>query len=222
MGANFPLVSVITPAFNAAATLPRAFRSLQTQTLEKWEHIVVDDGSTDDTADAIGAFDDGRLKPLIRTANRGTGAALNAGIRRAQGRYLAFLDADDEFLPTHIASHLQSMEDDPRIDLLWGGMELVVKDEEQAWIPDLIRGHGYIHATECVVQGTLFVRRNVLDSVSFSEDRSVWYQDFDFLRRAELAAFECRRFDLPTYRYYRDSGSSLVDRVKAEMDTPAE
>jgi GT2 family glycosyltransferase len=102
-------------------------------------------------------------------------------------------------------------------DLLWGGIELVVGDEEQAWVPDVSRGHGYVHATECIVQGTLFIRRHVFDSMTFSEDRCVWYQDFDFVRRAESASFECRRFELPTYRYYRDSGNSLVDLAKADM-----
>lgn len=214
----FPWVSVITPAFNAAATLPRAFRSLQVQTFDDWEYIVVDDGSADDTARVAGQFSDARLRPVIRTTNRGPGAALNAGIARARGRYLAFLDADDEFLPTHLASHVLRMENELSVDLLWGGIELVVKDEEQAWVPDVLRGQGYVHATECIVQGTLFIRRHVFDSMSFSEDRCVWYQDFDFVRRAESAQFGCRRFDLPTYRYYRDSGNSLVDRVKTKMD----
>jgi glycosyltransferase involved in cell wall biosynthesis len=216
-----PWISVITPAFNATATLPRAFRSLQSQTFGQWEHIVVDDGSTDDTAKALCEFTDVRLRPVIRTVNRGPGAALNAGIARARGRYLAFLDADDEFLPTHLASHVLRMENEPRIDLLWGGIELIVKHDGQAWVPDVARGHGYVHATECIVQGTLFIRRHVFDSMSFSEDRRVWYQDFDFVRRAESAKFECRRFDLPTYRYYRDSGRSLVDRVKTSIDAGA-
>jgi len=216
-----PWVSVVTPAFNAATTLPRAFRSLQSQTFGQWEYIVVDDGSTDHTAKAIGGFTDARLRPVIRTVNRGPGAALNAGISRARGRYLAFLDADDEFLPTHLASHVLQMENQPRIDLLWGGIELIVKHDGQAWVPDVARGHGYVHATECIVQGTLFIRRHVFACMSFSEDRRVWYQDFDFVRRAESALFDCRRFHLPTYRYYRDSGHSLVDRVKTIMDAGA-
>jgi glycosyltransferase involved in cell wall biosynthesis len=217
LSSGAPWVSVITPAFNAAATLPRAFRSLQAQTFAHWEYIVVDDGSADDTAKVIGEFTDARLRPVIRTPNRGSGAALNAGIARAKGRYLAFLDADDEFLPTHLASHVLRMENEPSVDLLWGGIELVVRDEDQAWVPDVSRGRGYVHATECIVQGTLFIRRYVFDSVSFSEDRSVWYYDFDLVRRVESASFECRRFELPTYRYYRDSGNSLVDLAKAKM-----
>ena len=183
-----------------------------------WEYIVVDDGSADQTAEIAYGFGDPRVRTLVRIANSGTGAALNAGVRQATGRYLAFLDADDEFLPEHLAAHVKVMEDEPKIDLLWGGIELVVKEESQAWVPDLDRGQGLIHVGECVVQGTLFVRRPVCDAVLYSEDRSVWYQDFEFMQRVKAAGFNVQRFRLPTYRYYRDSGSSQMDRAKANWD----
>jgi glycosyltransferase involved in cell wall biosynthesis len=213
-----PSVSVITPAFNAAATVERAWRSLETQTFTDWEYIVVDDGSTDHTSEIVSSFDDPRLCPLVQIANSGTGAALNAGIRQATGDYLAFLDADDEFLPEHLATHVAVMEHQPAIDLLWGGIELVVKEESQAWVPDMDRGQGLIRVSDCVVQGTLFARRPVCRAILYSEDRSVWFQDYDFVQRLRAAGFNVQRFHQPTYRYYRDSGSSQVDSVKATWD----
>ena len=193
----------------------RAFRSLQAQTFRDWEYIIVDDGSTDNSAQIIAETPDPRLKTVVRTANRGAGAALNVGVERATGRYLAFLDADDEFLPAHLEAHVALMENEPGIDMLWGGIDLIVKDEDQSWVPDVLRGYGFIHVSDCVVQGTFFVRRRVFDSVRYTEDRSVWYQDFEFFKRVESASFKCQRFPLPTYRYYRDTGGSQVDRVKA-------
>ena len=210
-----PLISVITPAFNAAKTIVRAYDSLLSQTFRDWEYIVVDDGSGDGTEGMVRQFHDARVRKLTRIANSGTGAALNAGARQATGRYLAFLDADDEFLPTHLAEHVEIMERDAGIDLMWGGVELVIKDESQAWIPDLVRGLGLIHVSECVVQGTIFVRRAVFDAVAYSEDRSIWYQDFDFVQRVRAANYRVERFHSPTYRYYRNSGSSQIDRAKA-------
>ena len=183
---------------------------MQAQTFADWEYIVIDDGSTDETPDVVAGFPN-----VIRNANRGSGAALNTGIARATGRFVAFLDADDEYLPNHLETHLSLLQSEPGIDLLWGGIELVCDDEYQALVPDVRRGRGLIHARECVVQGTLFVRRRVFESIRFSEDRSVWYYDFDFVRKVETAGFVCRRFDMPTYRYYRNSGHSLVDRAKA-------
>src|ERR1700722_4279819 len=95
-----PKVSIILPTFNRADTIVRAIKSAQAQTYQDWELIVVDDGSTDNTALLIGGMD--RRLVLIRQENRGFTEARNAGIRAASGNYLAFLDSDDEFLPHHL------------------------------------------------------------------------------------------------------------------------
>ena len=93
-------VSVVMPAYNAASTIGSAMRSVALQTHRDWELIVVDDGSTDQTAElaAAAAAADRRIR-LIRQRNQGVAAARNAGIEAATGRYLAFLDADDTWLP---------------------------------------------------------------------------------------------------------------------------
>ncbi|MDQ7782108.1 MAG: glycosyltransferase [Desulfomonilaceae bacterium] len=96
-----PHVSVIIPTYNRAHVLGRAIRSVLTQTYRDFELIVVDDGSTDDTA-GLQALRDGRVT-LVRQANRGVSAARNAGIRRSRGALLAFLDSDDEWLPDKLA-----------------------------------------------------------------------------------------------------------------------
>jgi glycosyltransferase involved in cell wall biosynthesis len=95
-----PKVSIILPTFNRADTIVRAVKSARAQTYQDWELIVVDDGSTDDTAALIGGMD--RRLTLIRQENRGFTEARNTGIRAASGDYLAFLDSDDEFLPHHL------------------------------------------------------------------------------------------------------------------------
>ena len=95
-----PKVSVILPTFNRADTILRAIESARAQSLQDWELIVVDDGSTDGTADILDGLDS-RLV-LIRQENRGFTVARNTGIRAARGEYIAFLDSDDEFLPHHL------------------------------------------------------------------------------------------------------------------------
>lgn len=93
--------SVVVPLYNKAATIRRALRSIQSQTFPDFEVIVVDDGSTDSSASEAEAFlreGDSRFR-LIRQSNQGPGAARNRGIADAQGDVLAFLDADDEWLP---------------------------------------------------------------------------------------------------------------------------
>lgn len=103
-------VSVVMPAYNTEATILSAMMSVRLQTCQDWELIVVDDGSTDGTAELAqaAAATDGRIR-LIRQCNRGVAAARNAAIEAATGRYLAFLDADDAWLPDKLSRQLSFM-----------------------------------------------------------------------------------------------------------------
>src|SRR5262249_53633735 len=94
------LVSVILPTYNRRETIRAAIASVQRQTFVDWELIVVDDGSTDDTVELIQGCDP-RLV-LVRQENRGVNDARNTALLRARGRYIAFLDSDDEWLPHHL------------------------------------------------------------------------------------------------------------------------
>ena len=111
--AEFPVtVSVITPAYNAAQVLARAVNSVQMQTLVDWEMIIVDDGSSDSTyalaqSLALGAP---RVVVLRHEAGQGAAAARNTALETARGRYIAFLDADDEWTSTKLAQQIEAMQ----------------------------------------------------------------------------------------------------------------
>lgn len=90
-------ISVIIPTFNRSAMLQRALQSVLEQDHPSFEVIVVDDGSTDDTISRIPTG--GRVKLLVHPSNRGVSAARNTGITYCSGRYVAFLDSDDYWLP---------------------------------------------------------------------------------------------------------------------------
>jgi glycosyltransferase involved in cell wall biosynthesis len=96
-----PFFSVIVPVYNRAATLATALRSVLEQSCQDFEIVVVDDGSTDDPKAVIDAMADPRIR-YLRQDNRGGGAARNAAIDAARGRFIAPLDSDDVFLPTHL------------------------------------------------------------------------------------------------------------------------
>lgn len=114
------LVSVIIPAFNAAATIGRALASVRAQDGVGVEVIVIDDASKDNTAEVVRA----EIRPgenislLQLPANSGASAARNAGIRLARGAYLAFLDADDIWLPGKLQRQVAAIETDPGITLV--------------------------------------------------------------------------------------------------------
>ena len=102
-------VSVIIPLYNKAPYLRRALDSIAAQTFADFEVIVVDDGSTDDGATIVEKYPDSRFR-LIRQANAGPGAARNAGIAQARGELIAFLDADDEWLPEFLYESVRLLE----------------------------------------------------------------------------------------------------------------
>src|SRR5690349_17735421 len=104
-----PTYSVIIPAFNAAATVGRAIDSAVSQTLPPVEVIVVDDGSRDDTFSAASKFG-GNVK-VIRQTNAGPGAARNRAVSESTGEWLAFLDADDSWLPHKMERQFKSHAD---------------------------------------------------------------------------------------------------------------
>src|SRR5262245_39247658 len=103
-GSLQPLVSVVIPAFNAGQTLARAVRSALTQDWARKEIIVVNDGSTDDTHRVAESFGDS-LRCLAQP-NGGIAAARNRGIEESRGEFIAFLDADDEWLPSRLSACL--------------------------------------------------------------------------------------------------------------------
>ncbi|HYB27421.1 MAG TPA: glycosyltransferase [Solirubrobacteraceae bacterium] len=107
-----PRFSVVIAAFNAAGTVSSAVRSVLTQTNPDLEVIVVDDGSTDGTDDVVRRIDDPRVRYLSQP-NRGPAAARNAGIEQARGKYVAFLDSDDLYLPSFLERGERALKETP-------------------------------------------------------------------------------------------------------------
>ena len=108
-------ISVVIPAYNAGRYIGRAIDSVLAQTRPAEEIIVVDDGSTDHTAEIAGAYGD-RIR-FIRQENAGASVARNTGIAAATGNWIAFLDADDEWLPEKLRLQTEHLERNP--DLTW-------------------------------------------------------------------------------------------------------
>jgi glycosyltransferase involved in cell wall biosynthesis len=96
------LISVVLPSYNRAGTLPRAVASVLQQDYRELELIVVDDASSDDSAQALAAIADPRLRTLRLARNSGPSAARNRGVEEARGEWVAFHDSDDEWLPGHL------------------------------------------------------------------------------------------------------------------------
>jgi len=101
------MVSIIMATFNRAATLPRAIASVLGQSHSDLELIIVDDGSTDSTADILRRLDDPRVRSFALPSNRGVCAAKNAGLEQIRGDWFTILDSDDEIVPDALSAMLE-------------------------------------------------------------------------------------------------------------------
>jgi len=158
-----PLVSVVIPAYNAGRTLADTVESVLAQTLDDLEILVVDDGSTDATATVAGGF--GGPVRCISKANGGVSSARNTGVEAAQGRYVAFLDADDLWESDKLERQVEILESDPEAGACYTGIRRVddglqtVGESPAKTYPDLCRAlllfSGVVNISSSVVRRSL-------------------------------------------------------------------
>lgn len=106
------MISVITPTYNRAHTIRKAIDSVMAQTYEDWEHIIVDDGSTDNTKHIVEAVKGSRVR-YLRQNNGGPSKARNLGISKANGKWIMYLDSDDQLLPECMCTTMEWLEKYP-------------------------------------------------------------------------------------------------------------
>lgn len=185
-------VSVVIPAFNAQDCVGRAISSILNQTLAVLEIIVVDDGSTDATERAVGLFRN-RVR-YFRQPNTGCSSARNRGIREARGEWIAFLDADDEWLPEKIRLQIDILSRFPRLRWVSGN---VLQARAGKCYPGVVHpaikadleGGGIVRLFHALSEGLLFatpsfvIHRDVFSTVRlFDEslrtagDRDMWWR----------------------------------------------
>lgn len=155
-----PLVSVVMTAFNASATVERAVRSLLAQTLRNIEIVVVDDRSSDGTAEVVAALsrEDGRVRLLRLAANRGTYWAKNLGLHHARAPVVALSDSDDVSHPDRLARQYKALMADPRRLVCYANYRRVTPDGT------VVPNRGVEHRLGFI---TLMARKRLFDIVGF-------------------------------------------------------
>jgi len=116
---NTPEISVIIPAYNSAKYLAESILSVINQSFNSWELIVVDDGSTDNTAEIANNYLTDQRITLIRQLNKGVSAARNAGIKIAKAKFITFLDADDYYLPHNLQEKYNVLVKNSSVDFVY-------------------------------------------------------------------------------------------------------
>jgi glycosyltransferase involved in cell wall biosynthesis len=184
-----PLVSVIIPTFNRAKLCARAVRSALAQTYSPLELIVVDDGSTDGTAEAI-ANEFGDSVIVLRQRNSGVSAARNAGMVRARGQYIAFLDSDDLWEPSKLDQQVDWLERHPDFGMVLCNIAVRGVDGANAGVidrrPRLPRDGAIlvdVIRNPSLVPSTVLIRRQVYEKLGGFDPQLRTAEDLDFHMR---------------------------------------
>lgn len=161
-----PRISVVVPAYNVARYVGEALQSLCAQTMQDFEAIVVDDGSTDATADAITPFlSDPRFR-LIRQSNGGLAAARNTGIASARAAYISLLDSDDRYRPAYLERMLARIEREPQVAFVTCDAESFCEGSDHRQI----FSHRYRQAEPVTLQGVLTDQTRVFGLCTIRSD----------------------------------------------------
>lgn len=159
-----PVFSVVIPTYNRAKIISRAIQSILNQTFGEFELVIVDDGSIDGTGEVIKQINDPRLC-YFRQENRGVSAARNAGVKSARGKYIAFLDSDDEALPEWL-KHFANSFGAGEAGVVCAGVKVANAKEhdETVWLPRN-RGPVYDNQTCLFLSGAFAIRREIFEAV---------------------------------------------------------
>ena len=191
--ASGPIASIVIPTYNRAELVLRAIASVQRQSLDDWELLVVDDASTDDTKARVDELADPRIEYLRRDINGGVAAAQNTGLDRAAGRFVLFLHSDDELKPEFLRRLSATLDRaSPAIGGVEAGVEVIESGSTTQRRPYLEGGDDrtLLAFQSGVHISTLLLSREVAADLRFDESlRTVEDRDFciRLLRRTTLA-----------------------------------
>jgi glycosyltransferase involved in cell wall biosynthesis len=221
------IVSIMMPAYNAERFIGQAIESALVQSYPYWELVVVDDGSTDQTSKIVTGFADTRIK-VFHQSNGGEAAARNTALRQMTGEYLAFLDADDLYLPEHLESTVDYLQSHPEYDAVYSdGFYIDEKGSQLKGLSsrrrgpfdgdifeEMVRASDVFGAPVCVLLRSAVIFKNHLDF----DPEIVIGPDWDFfVRLAEVARIGFIRQPTCLYRIHTTNISTRVGVQKRKL-----
>lgn len=207
-----PFFSIVITTYNRFELLKRAIQSLLNQKELFWEGIIVDDGSTDETFSFCIALcrRDQRFSYIYKQ-NEGPAFAREVGIKLSKGKYITFLDSDDEYESEHLILRKRLLIENPFIDFLYGGYRVI----GSKFVPDMYNPNKLISLDECVVGGTFFIRSSVIDrlggipKIEYGEDAKL----YELVKSKGLIV---KKVDFPTYIYHREHEFSRTKNYSSD------
>lgn len=205
-----PRVSIITPTYNRAGFIAEAVESVLAQTMPDWELLIVDDGSTDNTLEALVSYGkDSRIQYMYQT-NQGQGAARNAALAKANGEFIGFLDSDDIWMPDKLERQIACFEDHPDVHIVHGDETIMDEGGREVSRINMSRYSGRITpqllADNSVSITTALVRRECFVTLGHFDTRYEVADDYELWLR-----FSAR------YRFHYDPRLVAGYRVMADQ-----
>lgn len=210
-----PEISIIISVYNRKRTFYKALDSILNQSFQNFEIIVVDDGSSDNFHNKLLSYIkyDYRIKYLTHS-NRKTPLSLNSGMKLADGKYITFLDSDDEYEKNHLLERVKYFKKYRNVDLVHSPAN-IIGNEKDMFVPDARNTKKLIHLKDCVIGATLFGKKEVFLNLNGFKDK--YSYDSDFVKRADKM-FYVSKLESKTYIYYRNSKDSILTNLKKAID----
>ena len=176
--------SVIIPLYNAERYISRTLQSVLSQTYKNIEIIIVDDESPDDSVKVCQQFTDPRIK-IIHQKNRGLAGSRNTGIRNASGEYIAFMDADDIWLPEKLAKHIAHLENNPEVGVSFSRSAFIDENDKPLGIYQITKLRDItpldILCRSPIGNGSAAVfKKAVFDDIKFQDNLYGYVEDYYF------------------------------------------
>ncbi len=183
-----PTVSIVIPVYNRADMIHRALASALAQSFTDFEILLVDDGSTDGTLSVLRSYTDPRIRIIELAVNGGAACARNVGIRAARGEMVAFLDSDDEWLPTKLAEQVAAFENAPAgMDISCTDLYLHLLDDgkivEKRHTVPTDWSEAMMAGCDLSPGSTLLARSTAFDRIGLLDETMRRFEDWDWLVR---------------------------------------
>jgi glycosyltransferase involved in cell wall biosynthesis len=199
-------VSVILPVYNRAQYLNRSIGSLLNQSFKNWELIAIDDGSEDNSYEVLENYKNANSNiKIFRQKNIKLPLTRNRGIKESSGKFITFLDSDDEYEKDHLLKRIDFMNEHPVVDFIHGGVEIIGNE----YVRDKDNPEKFIHLSQCTIGATFFGKRNVFIQLNGFSNLD-YSEDSEFLERAKNK-FNIEKINFNTYRYHRDAPDSITN-----------
>ncbi len=222
-----PLISIVTPSFNQAAYLPECLHSVASQRDARFEHVIFDGGSTDESAAILQRFGSAAGQQHVRWTSEkdnGQSDALNKGFRAARGEIIGWLNSDDRYRAGCFRAVAAAFAKHPKVDILYGDYTWMNAEGETIQLRRETSFSRFVlmyHRVLYIPTTALFFRRRIFEEGNFLDERLHYAMDFEFLLRLSMLGYRFVHLPriLADFRFHPTSKTShFAARQREEQD----